>query len=260
MIRQWCYRLPYFAFLLFLVSCSTAEKIELQTEDYAEMVLVPAGEFWMGCNEDVDKQCDSDEHSGRRVYLDSFQIEKYEVTVADYRRCVEDRRCSSNGLTSYFYCTLRSSSRDDHPINCVDWDQAKMYCEWTGKRLPTEAEWEKAARGTDGRRYPWGNEWDSNKANVGSRNTRSVGSYSTGVSSYGVHNMAGNVREWVADWYDEGYYQRSSSRNPRGPSRGFARVLRGGSWHSETGDARASDRNWNLPRSNYVGYGFRCAR
>jgi iron(II)-dependent oxidoreductase len=227
------------------------------------MVLIPAGEFWMGCNERVDRDCYGEEKPGRRVYLDAFYINKYEVTVAEYSQCVRAGRCSSEGLTGYSSCNWGQGEREDHPINCVDWDQAKAYCKWTDKRLPTEAEWEKAARGEDGRKYPWGNQWDSSRVNTNEGRigrTVSVGSYSSGVSPYGVHDMAGNVWEWVQDWYDDDYYGQSPSRNPRGPSNGSYRVLRGGSWNGSPGSARSSDRSRLEPDARYDGRGFRCAQ
>jgi eukaryotic-like serine/threonine-protein kinase len=214
----------------------------------------------MGCNEKVDRECSDDEKPGRQVSLDAYSIDKYEVTVAEYGQCVEAGKCSSAGLTGSRFCNWGQKKRTDHPINCVDWSQASAYCEWAGKRLPTEAEWEKAARGTDGRIYPWGNQWDAAKANIGSPGTVAVGSYPAGVSPYEVHDMAGNVWEWVQDWYDGTYYRGGSVRNPQGPSSGKERVVRGGSWVDNPWGVRVADRYWFTPgyRVDYIG--FRCAR
>jgi serine/threonine-protein kinase len=206
----------------------------------SKMVKVPAGEFWMGCNEKVDQECDADEKPGRSVSVDAFSIDRTEVTVAQYRDCVEAGRCTDPATTGS--CNWGQAGRDDHPVNCVDWSKAKAYCEWAGKRLPTEAEWEKAARGTDGRKYPWGNDWSASKANVGDDGTKPVGSYPSGASPYGAVDMAGNVWEWVSDKVGDG------------------RGLRGGSWNNNARLARASNRFSYDPdtRSNYVG--FRCAQ
>jgi formylglycine-generating enzyme required for sulfatase activity len=205
----------------FLPSVDTAEKArqrelakqqaakETQQQQYKNMVQIPAGAFWMGCKSDVDKSCFADEKPGREVSLDAFWIDTYEVTVADYRRCVEAGKCLKENITKYESCNWNKPDRADHPINCVDWNQAQNYCEWSDKRLPTEAEWEKAARGEDGRVYPWGNTWDASKANTSEGKlgrTAPVGSYTSGISPYKVHDMVGNVWEWVQDWYAKDYY------------------------------------------------------
>ena len=199
---------------------------EVKQSDRKDMIAIPAGEFWMGCNEKADTQCEDDEKPGREVYLDTYSIDKYEVTMANYQRCVEAGTCTDKGLTQYDACNWDEKDKNNYPINCVDWDQAQTYCRWAGKRLPTEAEWEKAARGEKDRRiYPWGESWEAKNANAGSSGTVAVGSYTAGVSPYGVHDMAGNVWEWVQDWYAADYYRSGSERNPEGPGRGdFASV------------------------------------
>ncbi|MGE0822245.1 MAG: formylglycine-generating enzyme family protein [Candidatus Binatia bacterium] len=215
-----------------------------------EMVAVPAGDFFMGCNEKVDNECFDNEKPGRTVNLPAFAIDKTEVTVAAYRQCVEGKECSEEGLERYGSCNWGKEGRENHPINCVDWNQAGAFCQWAGKRLPTEAEWEKAARGTDGRKYPWGDEWDGRKANVngtedGYEQTAPVSSFPTGASPYGALDMAGNVWEWTADWYDKEKKYRS---------------LRGGSWTAHPQYARASDRSRNEPGFRNVDIGLRCAQ
>ncbi|MBI4233122.1 MAG: SUMF1/EgtB/PvdO family nonheme iron enzyme [Chloroflexi bacterium] len=208
-----------------------------------EMVLVPAGEFVMGSNDEV-----RDEKPAHRLYLDAFFIDQYEVTNAQWN--------------AYARATGKStkSEPDDHPVVNATWGDARDYCQWAGKRLPTEAEWEKAARGTDRRTYPWGEGVDESKAHYGSGGTKPVGSYPAGVSPYGAYDMAGNVWEWVADWYDGKYYAQSPSRNPAGPSNGSARSIRGGSWADDTSYLSASGRDYGNPTSTFVSLGFRCAQ
>ncbi|MBI3245402.1 MAG: SUMF1/EgtB/PvdO family nonheme iron enzyme [Deltaproteobacteria bacterium] len=181
----------------------------------------------MGCNAQVDTGCSNDERPGRMVFLDAFAIDIYEVTVAAYRQCVEAGKCTAPNTGGS--CNWNTSDRAQHPINCVDWSQANAYCRWAGKRLPTEAEWEKAARGTDRRVYPWGNAWDATKANVSTNGTVAVGSYPAGKSPYGALDMSGNVWEWTADWYADAYYHNGPVKNPKGPESGQVRSVRGGS-------------------------------
>jgi formylglycine-generating enzyme required for sulfatase activity len=145
----------------------------------------------------------------------------------------------------------------------ISWHEAEAFCRFIGKRLPTEAEWEKAARGTNGRKYPWGDQWDASRANSGESKlgkTVAVGSYPMGVSPFGVHDLAGNVWEWVQDWYDMGYYQRSPERNPLGPSTGQTKVLRGGAWYVNSSFMRAAGRFDLTLDKRMVTIGFRCAR
>ncbi len=233
-----------------------------------EMVYVPAGEFLMGS---PDGEGDYDEHPQHTVYLDAFWIDKTEVTNAMYQKCVDAGTCRPN---KYNYSVFNNP---DQPVVGVSWYDAKAYCEWAGKRLPMEAEWEKAARGTDGRIYPWGNEWDvhttkrlnfadkntdfawsDEEADDGYQNTALVGSYPAGASPYGALDMAGNVWEWVANWYDSDYYVRSPKRNPTGPDSGDARVLRGGSWGFDQINVRTAHRSRNLPDGRSPSVGFRC--
>lgn len=217
--------------------------------DVGAMVQVPAGEFFMGCNERVDTECPEDEKPGRQVYnLEAFRIDKTEVTVAQYSKCVAVGGCSSPNTGGS--CNYGQGGGGNHPVNCVDWAQADAYCRWAGKRLPTEQEWEKAARGTNGYKYPWGNEWNQSRANTdgsgdGYSETAPVGSFPTGASPYGVLDMAGNVWEWTADWYDAGQTKRA---------------VRGGSWYARPRVARASLRGRDDPGGRNGKLGFRCAR
>jgi serine/threonine protein kinase len=200
------------------------------TDDYnVEMVLAPAGAFEMG-----SRNGDFDESPVHTVRLDDYYIDKYEVTNELYARCVQAGECQPpSSSSSYTHDSYYGNPEfDDYPVIWVDWQQAQTFCQWRGARLPSEAEWEKAARGTHGRTYPWGEGFDCTKANYGgcSGDTEQVGAFPDGASPYGALDMAGNVWEWVADWYDDNYYSISPSENPAGPASGQYRVLRGGSW------------------------------
>lgn len=214
-------------------------------EDY--WVTIPAGEFQMGSENGYDG-----EKPVHTVYLDEYQIGRYEVTNRQYNNCRQAGVCDRVGVATNL----------NHPVTYVSWRGAKTYCEWVGGRLPTEAEWEKAARGTDGRTYPWGEGIDCDKANYGgcTSDTSPVGSYEAGQSPYGLFDMAGNVWEWVSDWYDDTYYQNSPSKNPMGPDSGIRRALRGGSWQDDEYDIRSSHRNLLIVDAYVNIIGFRCAR
>ncbi len=224
--------------------------------DGMKLLYVPAGEFEMG-SEDGD----SDEQPIHTMYLDAYWIDQTEVTNTQYQQCVDDEACDSPYDTEYFI----DSNYSDHPVVNVSWYDAQNYCKWAGRRLPTEAEWEKAARGTDGRTYPWGEGIDCNRANYGEcdefPNTFPVGHYGErGASPYGAYDMAGNVWEWVQDWYDESYYTNSPACNPAGPFNGNYRVLRGGSWqYDELRLTRSAHRDYNDSDNPYYNIGFRCA-
>ncbi len=233
--------------------------------DGVTMMFVPAGAFSMGSESRSD-----DEKPIHSVTLDAYYIDKYEVTNAAYKRCVDAGVCDppkqSNSYTRDAY--YGNPEFDEYPVIYVDWNMANAYCEWRGPstgsgqtRLPTEAEWEKAARGLDGRTYPWGENIDCDKANYSScaGDTTKVGSYLDGVSPYGLYDMAGNVWEWVADWYDSSYYSNSPSSNPLGPSLGEYRVLRGGSWYNLDYSVRSANRYVNSPVFINYYVGFRCA-
>ena len=228
------------------------------------MVYVPAGEFVMG-SEGVFL----DEQPVHTLYLDGFWIDRTEVTNGQYRLCVEEGVCDPPlEIESAFVVTLDTCYDRpicaNYPVVSVTWYDAETYCSWAGKRLPTEAEWEKAARGTDGRTYPWGNEFDQTRllSAIEGWGRHSgeldVGLHPSGASPYGALDMAGNVWEWVADWYDEGYYQRSPYRNPLGPDSGTHKVVRGGAWDSRSMHVRCSRRDRLDPGRHYGEVGFRC--
>jgi formylglycine-generating enzyme required for sulfatase activity len=222
-------------------------------KDGAAMVYIPEGEFIMGSDKSRDSRADDDELPQRKVYLDGYWIYKYEVTVAQYRKfCNETGRQMPPVEPSWVW-------QNNHPIVCVTWDDAVAYCNWAGVQLPTEAQWEKAARGTDGRIYPWGNVWDASKCNnLNTKQTTPVGSYPAGASPYELMDMAGNVWEWCADWYDANYYASAPAQNPPGPSSGTERVLRGGSWYYGPNLVRVADRFRVNPVGRGIGFGFRC--
>ena len=221
------------------------------------MVLVPAGNFIMGSNDG-----NADEKPIHTVYLHSFYIDKYEFTVALYQVCINDGVCPGSFSQDYY------NTYKDHPVVDVDWSQANTYCAWRNARIPTEAEWEKAARGTDGRTYPWGEGISCDKANyegcVG--DTSIVGSYESGKSVYGVYDLAGNVWEWVDDFYQPDYYStlEKNAIDPQGPLSGSQHILRGGSFLNisfikSSNQIRSSLR---YPLEGFISgvTGFRCAR
>jgi len=240
--------------------------------DFApNMQLIPAGPFWMGCNEAIDTNCNDDEKPYHEVTLSAYYIDRYEVTVRDYKACVDAGVCTVP--TGDSNCNWNLSGRDFHPINCVSWEQANTYCQWAGKRLPTEAEWEKAARGTDGRLYPWGNspepscqniviEGLPNQTNCSGGSTLPVGSRPLGNSPYNVSDMLGNVFEWINDRYSATYYSESPNVDPQGPAVGD-NFARGNGFDAWGEFARISRRSWTdyvLRHPNILDYGFRCAK
>ena len=226
-------------------------------QDEMVMVYVPAGEFSMGSDTGG-----SNEKPIHTVTLDAFWIDQTEVTNGMYARCVAAGACQPPSDTASY--TRSSYYNDtqyaDYPVIYVDWDQASAYCAWCGARLPTEAEWEKAARGADGRTYPWGENIDSILANysINVGDTTKVGSYPDGASPYGALDMAGNVWEWVDDWYGSNYYNHSPISNPTGPDSGASKVLRGGFWGNDGLILLSAYRYWGDPTNAGDVIGFRC--
>ena len=242
------------------ISAETPPVIE---KDPVEMVVIPAGTFKRGSSPGEGRL---DEQPKRKIYVDSFAIDKYEVSNARYIEFLEEtlHKPPFNVYGEGPLATEKSIS--DLPVVQVTWHDAVDYCFWAGKRLPTEAEWEKAGRGSDNRLYPWGNEpptaeraqfdreWD------GKKTFRKVNSLPEGQSSSGLYQLSGNVREWTQDWYDAEYYANSPDRNPEGPETGILKAIRGGSWRSFDSDIRVTSRGKGGFALKTHGIGFRCAR
>jgi eukaryotic-like serine/threonine-protein kinase len=235
----------------------------IRSQDKALMVYVPAGSFLRGST-DADEMATEFEKPQREVYLEAFWIDRTEVTVGQYRACVDAGGCAppmetSSATRPDYY---DGGAFDDYPVLWVNWYDADTYCRWVGARLPTEAEWEKAARGTDERVFPWGDVWNESHTNANDRlgDTRPVGSFPAGASPYGALDMSGNVWEWVADWFNEEYYISSLTRNPTGPLSGSERSMRSGSWYSRIAWQRAANRGSAEPNFSDDDIGFRCAQ
>ena len=228
-------------------------------KDGTPMALIPAGEFQMGSDASEDN-----EKPVHTVYVDAFYMDIYEVTNAQYVKFCESTGREPGG---YWSQGVDGYDHPNQPAIGMTWQRAVDYCQWAGKRLPTEAEWEKAARGgLEGKRYPWGDEPpDETKTNFGKYmigDSTLVGSYPP--NSYGLHDMAGNVSEWCYDWYRPDYYQNAPQRNPKGPDSGFhgQRVMRGGFWRSIPMWIRCATRSGVNPKSRGIPtiHGFRCAK
>ncbi len=224
-----------------------------------DMSLIPRGEFIMGSTDHADE-------TPHNVVLDAYYIDVYEASNKDYKEFMQ-----ATGHPAPAYWDDPRLNNPEQPVVGVNWYDASKFCEWKGKRLPTEAEWERAAKGPRGSHYPWGHKLDPQKANYGQNHgkTMPVDSYANGASDYGVYNMAGNVFEWVSDWYDPNYYEVSPALNPQGPgsganfaNQGAVKVLKGGSWLAPASSLHTSHRFWNQPENNSygVGLGFRCAK
>jgi formylglycine-generating enzyme required for sulfatase activity len=247
------------------VLAETSRALEAEARRHgAPMVWVSDGAFTMGSPDGRGKNQPSHE-----VYLNAFYVDQFEVTTARYATFLKATGQGEPGFVPKLWEQVNLASDGDRPVMGVNWDAAHAYCRWAGKRLLTEAEWEKAARGLDGRRYPWGNaEPAFALANYGQSisghtyrdSLRPVGSYEGGKSPYGIYDMAGNVSEWVADWYDERYYATSPKSNPQGPARGMEKVIRGGSFVNSSLSMKAMSRESTLPTDKGLYVGIRCAQ
>ena len=238
---------------LALLAACTALPPPIISKPSHQMVLVPAGWFLMGQDDGPRSN-----RPQRTIYLDAFAIQRTEVTNAAFSHFVQEMGYVVAGWDSSVL-----ANRADVPVSGVLWRDADAYCRWAGLRLPTEAEWEKAARGADGRLFPWGNNWDSARANTaesGVGQPVAVGSYPAGASPYGVLDMAGNVAEWVADTFAFDYYTYAPDRNPPGPDTVMDHGLRGGSWASTLEYAQTFRRDSSHSVRPNPRLGFRCAR
>jgi formylglycine-generating enzyme required for sulfatase activity len=256
-------------FVLWIGACTSPQLISFPTEitddKGVSMRFVPAGEFSMGSDDDSDNR-----NSAHRVSLEAFYMDKYEVTNAHYEECVMAGVCEppdyvkSDFRASYY----GNSEYANFPVIYVDWNMAKTYCEtWRGRRLPTEAEWEKAARGTDGRSYPWGEgisceqanyDGDPEPASFCMGETSEVGRYESGKSPYGLYDMAGNVFEWTSSLPKAYPYDATDGRED--PTAGGSRVIRGGAWSEGPNDQRVFYRSWIGADYSESAIGFRCAK
>jgi formylglycine-generating enzyme required for sulfatase activity len=264
-------RFSLFVFIVFaILSCQmiplspgtptvmpTQPPVEITDSQGIPMRLIPAGEFMMGSDSDDDHL-----NSLHTLHLDAYYIDKYEVTNARYAECVNAGVCDPPHETkSEFHPEYFGNSQfDDHPVVYVDWNMARTYCSWREARLPTEAEWEKAARGTDGRTYPWGEAISCDKANYDScvGETTKVGSYESGQSPYGLYDMAGNVFEWVSSINKIYPYDATDGREDL--TLGSNRVIRGGGWSHTAHDVQTFYRSWIGPNYSESVIGFRCAK
>jgi serine/threonine protein kinase len=235
------------------------------TISVATMVLVPAGDFIMGSDSDF-----TNERPKRKVFLDDFYIDTSEVTNADYKKFVDATGHPLPYVNAFWaeQFNWRNNTyppgKADHPVVLVSWFDAAAYAKWANKRLPTEAEWEKAARGTDGRIWPWGNTWDIDNCNIREsfiNSTQPVRLFISGQSPYGCRGMAGNAMEWVSDWYADNYYLHAPEKNPTGPTKGIYKTVRGGAWDTNINlYARTSYRQYFQPKEKKNDLGFRCAK
>ncbi len=258
---------------------------------YRNMVRIQQGNFRMGSSfqqtleyynrcKKLDKRCKvwwfRDERPERNVFLDTYWIDRYEVTNEKYlefalatghRPALDDscesETCKEGNLWDGYSFPNKIKNQ---PVIQVSWYDADSYCRWRDKRLPTEAEWEKAARGTEGFLYPWGNSpptpahTNYNRKWKGYATLSDVGKHPPGISIYGVYDMTGNVWEWVADWYDLTYYPRARKKNPKGPKEGQNKLVRGGSWVNNDDVLHSAFRRWSRPEVRFNDTGFRCAK
>ena len=231
---------------------------------FPEMEYFPEGEFEMGSPEGKGKK---NEHPRHKVYLSAFFLDKYEVTFSDFEAYLAANLKKYPTITGWIDRKPRSDMIKK-PIFGLQWKRCRNYCSWRGKRMPTEAEWERAAKGKENRAYPWGNaEPDKKRANFGKccfiqkgKVLTEVGHYEMGMTPEGIYDLGGNVAEWVNDWYDKKYYHKTPYKNPQGPKKGKYHVIKGGAWNSLPTYLRSSSRYGDSDAKDYYGIGCRCAK
>ncbi len=263
-------KLLIFIFLILTISALSAfqnlvnaSSSNTDNRDSVEMIVIPAGEFLMGSAKGEGRE---DERPQRKVYLDAYAIDIYETTNERYLNFIHSTQRKEPPNPYSDKKLSEESNIGALPVVQITWYDAVDYCRWTGKRLPTEAEWEKAARGPAGLIYPWGSTPPKFKEvnferNWGDTKTLwSVGSNNQTSSPYGVMDMAGNIREWTSDWYAPDYYLSGPDKNPKGPKSGVLKVIKGGSWHSFKSDVRAASRGKGGFALKTDGIGFRCVK
>ena len=254
-IRIFCVLISLFVFL----KPSYGNKVLDQ-----EMVYFSAGEFEMGSPKGTGKK---NEYPKHKVYLDAYYLDKFEVTFADFEAYLAAHSKKYPTITGWVGRKARTDMINK-PIFGLQWKRCRNYCEWREKRMPTEAEWERAAGGIENRTYPWGNEPpDKTRANFGNccfvqkgKVHNEVGDYKKGNTPEGISDLGGNVAEWVSDWYDKKYYKKAPYKNPKGPKKGKYHVIRGGAWNSLPMYLRSSSRYGDSDAKDYYGIGCRCAK
>lgn len=254
---------PFFLFVSFALAAERGSRA-LAAERGSRMVLIPAGEFIMGSREGTGRE---DERPAHRVALDAYYIDVHEATGKDFEAYMDDRPEVHPTVTGWYDRKVRPDMAR-RPAFGLTWKRCRDYCAWTGKRLPTEAEWERAAGGVENRTYPWGNELpDPSRVNFGrccfvmkGLVLSEVGMLKAGATPDHIFDLAGNVAEWTSDWYDANYYKVSPSKNPKGPEQGKYRVIRGGAWNSLPGYLRSSARYGYNDAKDFYGIGCRCVK
>lgn len=256
-------------FLLLIYASLVSPVFSAEMSSNEDMVLIPAGKFQMGSKRSMlelkphdlfntDRHTLGPENPAHEVHLDAFYVDIFEVTNEKYKNYVE-----ATGAKAPIGWIKPDFSNDQQPVVGVSWKEAVSYCKWSGKRLPTEAEWEKAGRGKRAVRFPWGDTPpDSEKLNYNEEKKKStpVGSYEKGKSDYGVYDLSGNVSEWVHDWHFPEYYLFSPKENPQGPEKGQYKIIRGGNWRNDADNVDLVYRNASVPRQRKDTIGFRCVK